>query len=309
MLYMHILSIISHVANFSCVQQNKTVFMFNSLLVELGYFECITVGFLIVGHTHASIDQYFGCLRGLINASLFIASPIALQHLFALPPKTEDSKYRSPILQIKIHFVHDYVSFFEPYWNKKIHKHGVPYQFKFTNIFGKAVCQYKQFSDHNLKWLPVFPMNITRNTTSGDISHLGNVYTFEDNFSLASKAGTDDFMAHVGLNNDPTKNLLNEVVSNSKNNFVDKATALRQAFPILRDQISVKAMHEQELRRLDEAKGITEVRRYNVDTDAVDDDEPYASTTHLLVQKNLHMTTSKESGTILKMTLVVVDQV
>jgi hypothetical protein len=260
--------------------------MFNSLLVELGYFETVTVGFLIVGHTHASIDQYFSCLRGLIKSSVFIASPIALQHLFALPPKTNDSKYRPPILQIKIHFLHDYVSFFDPYWNTKIHNYGIPYQFKFTNIFGKAVCQYKQFSDHNLKWLPVFPMNISRSTTSGDLSHHGNVYTFEDNFTLASAAGSDDFMEHLGIK-DPSKNLLHEVVSSSKDNFVDKASTLRQAFPILKDQISTKAMHEQELRREDEANGITDVRRYYADTE---------STNHLTVQKNLQKVTNKESG-------------
>jgi len=58
--------------------------MFNSLLVEMGYFSTITVGFLIIGHTHASIDQYFSCLRGIIRRANFIASPLALQHFFFL---------------------------------------------------------------------------------------------------------------------------------------------------------------------------------------------------------------------------------
>ena len=39
--------------------KNKEFFTYCAILVELGYFEEITVGFLIVGHTHASIDQYF----------------------------------------------------------------------------------------------------------------------------------------------------------------------------------------------------------------------------------------------------------
>ena len=77
--------------------------MFNALLVELGYFEKITVGFLIVGHTHASIDQYFSCLRKLIRRASFIASPLALQHLYSLDKSSSESsksrmrsQYRPP---------------------------------------------------------------------------------------------------------------------------------------------------------------------------------------------------------------------
>ena len=81
--------------------QNKEFFIWCSLLVEAGYFSNITVGFLIVGHTHASIDQYFSCLRRKIRNASFIGSPIALQYLFSLPSTTEDEKknkslYRPP---------------------------------------------------------------------------------------------------------------------------------------------------------------------------------------------------------------------
>jgi hypothetical protein len=58
--------------------------MFCSILVEAGYFQTITVGFLIVGHTHASIDKYFSCLRRKISNASFIATPMALQHLYAI---------------------------------------------------------------------------------------------------------------------------------------------------------------------------------------------------------------------------------
>jgi len=52
--------------------------MFNSLLVEMGYFSTITVGFLIIGHTHASIDQYFSCLRGIIRITFGLATFVFL---------------------------------------------------------------------------------------------------------------------------------------------------------------------------------------------------------------------------------------
>ena len=262
--------------------------MFNSLLVELGYFETVTVGFLIIGHTHASIDQYFGCLRGLIGNASFIASPVALQHLFSMPSKNKDSSYRSPILQIQIHFVHDYVNFFEPYWNKKIINYGTPYQFKFFSVCGKAVCQYKQFSDPHLKWLPVLPADITRVNNTIDLSKHGSVHIFRDNFTLHSKAGLEVLMEHLNIK-DKNETLLHHdvVLDNSRGNFLDKAQEFRNALPVLLKGISLKAMHEQELRREDEENGINDVKRYdNIELDG-----------HLLVQKQLQMmSTSKESG-------------
>ena len=63
--------------------KNKFMMLFNALLVELDYFDKITMAFLIVGHTHASIDQYFSCLRKRIRRATFIASPPALHHLFS----------------------------------------------------------------------------------------------------------------------------------------------------------------------------------------------------------------------------------
>ena len=113
--------------------------IFNSLLVELGYFATLTMGFLIVGHTHASIDQYFSCLRRRIRRAKFIASPPALHHLFTydLSHHKEKKKkaYRPPLSQLRISFVRDYVEAFEPYFNKKINNYGIPYDFKFYMVY------------------------------------------------------------------------------------------------------------------------------------------------------------------------------
>ena len=43
-----------------------------SLLVETGLLDEIYVNFLIVGHTHISIDQYFSVLSRAINRAEFI---------------------------------------------------------------------------------------------------------------------------------------------------------------------------------------------------------------------------------------------
>lgn len=267
--------------------------MFNSLLVEMGYFSTITVGFLIIGHTHASIDQYFSCLRGIIRRANFIASPLALQHLFSLEAihtSPKKMKYRPPLDQIQLYYVHDYVSFFEPYRNKDIRGYGVPYQFRFYNVLGKAICQYKQFSD-SPHWLPKQPL--IRQTTLEDLFR-DNLNIIEDHLSLTSKEGKDGFMQHIGLkpygSTYDATTLLDTIVSN-KNQILDKANVLKNAWPTLTNAVHVKGIREQEMRREDEEDGITHVPRYHATTDhGVPINDLIGS------QTTLEMTNTKDSG-------------
>ena len=57
------------------------MFGFLTALVEKGIFDKISVNFLIVGHTHASIDQYFSTLSTAIKQTYFIPTPLALREL------------------------------------------------------------------------------------------------------------------------------------------------------------------------------------------------------------------------------------
>jgi hypothetical protein len=243
--------------------------MFNSLLVELGYFDKITVGFLIIGHTHASIEQYFSCLRNLIRNAAFIASPLALQHLFSIEKlyiptnKKKKSKYRTPMLQIQLLYVHDYVSFFAPYWNPSIKGYGTPYQFQFFAVLGKAVCQYKQFSEEGLKWLPIAPQF---GILTVEQLYKENVTIILDQLSLASKEGKHALMKHLRIvqdSNNSSSTIADAFVEN-KDNIRDMAGTFQKAFPLLRDSVSVKGVLEQDLRREDEANGINYIERYEV---------------------------------------------
>jgi hypothetical protein len=45
--------------NTSRENKNKIVFGYLSMLVEMGIFQKVKVGFLLVGHTHDHIDQMF----------------------------------------------------------------------------------------------------------------------------------------------------------------------------------------------------------------------------------------------------------
>lgn len=58
------------------------MFAWMSMLVETYTFDNVYVNFLVVGHTHASIDQFFSTLRNRINRTMFVGSPLALLALF-----------------------------------------------------------------------------------------------------------------------------------------------------------------------------------------------------------------------------------
>jgi len=66
--------------------KNKYNFTYLSGLVEFDYFEVIYIWFLIVGHTHNSVDQYFSVLSKLLFSIFFCGSPLALAYLLANYP-------------------------------------------------------------------------------------------------------------------------------------------------------------------------------------------------------------------------------
>lgn len=52
------------------------------MLIEMEQFHEIYVNFLIVGHTHASIDQFFSVLKKVLKKVSFVGSPLSLLALF-----------------------------------------------------------------------------------------------------------------------------------------------------------------------------------------------------------------------------------
>lgn len=55
------------------------MFAYLSLLAQKLHFDEIFVNFLIVGHTHTTIDQYFSVITNKICSKKFVGSPLALQ--------------------------------------------------------------------------------------------------------------------------------------------------------------------------------------------------------------------------------------
>lgn len=138
--------------------KNKTMFTYISLLVQEGHFKVIEVFFLIVGHTHASIDQYFSVLARLIWRSHFIGSPLALEYLIGkndlVRSLSGDSwqdeggsiKKAKPLLVKKITVVYDMKTALLPLINKKIKYHPIPHRFRFEKYHAVAAMQYSLFS-------------------------------------------------------------------------------------------------------------------------------------------------------------------
>lgn len=148
--------------------KNKTMFAMLSHLIEEHYFDEIHCNFLMVGHTHCSIDQNFGVLSECIGKKRFIGSPLALWNL--LDTAHTDPK-RRPTVNRKISIIYDFASFFEPKINKEIKWFKVPHCFKLYRILGKAVTQYKLFSTNKV-WLPEPPEDSILNVEDDLFDHL-----------------------------------------------------------------------------------------------------------------------------------------
>jgi len=96
--------------------------MYFSALVQTLHFEEIHMNYLIVGHTHSSIDQYFSVLSRAIKKSLFIGSPLALHNLLYLAHKKRNKKdnFNPPVLVKQVSVYFDLRSAFLPYVNTSI---------------------------------------------------------------------------------------------------------------------------------------------------------------------------------------------
>jgi len=76
------------------------------------------INFLVVGHTHCPLDQYFSVLSKAILKAIFIASPEALMELFDTAHKIEVADQR-PVINRIIYAVWDWVQMYAPFINSE----------------------------------------------------------------------------------------------------------------------------------------------------------------------------------------------
>lgn len=119
--------------------KNKFMFAYLSLLVELSIFDQIRFSFLIVGHTHCIIDQYFSVITNLLEACYFIGTPLAIEELLAT--RTQGSTFSNPRYQTHIHGIPDFKTAFAGAINNDIKYYQVP-KFKLNIIIFLNICIY-----------------------------------------------------------------------------------------------------------------------------------------------------------------------
>jgi hypothetical protein len=128
-----------------------------NILVQAGYFDVIEINFLIVGHTHSSIDQYFSVLSKAIGRAGFIGSPLSLEEVLKNAFRSDKKERKKPCIVRQIDVYYDMVKALKPFINPKIKFYGIPHNFRILLKCGVACTQYRMFSDHC--WLPKPPEN------------------------------------------------------------------------------------------------------------------------------------------------------
>jgi hypothetical protein len=139
--------------------KNWTILTYAHLLIEYGFVDEIYLTFLIVGHTHTKLDQYFSVLSTAVQNVEFIGSPLALHYLYQMCHNSSSKKKSSPpIVNKQINVWYDVSTLWEPY-RKKIKNIAVPHCFKLSKIHGVVALQTKNFTEY-IHWLPPPPLNI-----------------------------------------------------------------------------------------------------------------------------------------------------
>jgi hypothetical protein len=127
------------------------MFTWLSLLVENNIFDEIEVNFLIVGHTHASIDQFFSVLAKAIERTKFICSPLGIEDV--IRKAFSEACGREVVVIRRISVYYNYTEALHPLVNTSIKYFGVPHNFRFHRVCGRCIMQYRLYST-NKTWLP-----------------------------------------------------------------------------------------------------------------------------------------------------------
>ena len=136
------------------------MFCYLSHIIELGLMDEIHLLFLIVGHTHNPLDQWFSVLGGAIYDAEFFGSRMALHNLYTSAHHNEQAQASHVNIQLTV--IHDYVKLYDPWINDDIHYYGIPQRYKIWRFGGIAITQYMILSPavqwlEGKSWLPRIP--------------------------------------------------------------------------------------------------------------------------------------------------------
>jgi len=177
-----------------------------SLLVEKGIFEEIDINFLLVGHTHGSLDQQFSVYSKKIKSrqTKFIGSRMALHDLLRNAYQSSHA-WKKPTISKQIQVVYDFKAMLLPCINKSLKYYQYPHVFRIKNVLGKAVMQYKMFSTYT-EWLPTQPLTATA-ATAATISAESSV---DIDLGRLLNDAQDKLLRSCGLSSDVNAALFND---------------------------------------------------------------------------------------------------
>ena len=226
--------------------KNKEIFGYYSLLVESFSFDEIEIAFLIVGHTHASIDQYFSVISRAIQKAAFIGTPVALLELIR---RCHDESWNQPAIIREIKVYYDMKAMFAPYINKKIKYYNLPHIYKVIPSFGHiAICQYK--TDSTSVWKPNQPKEkISDLDTFMSIAGSPSIYIPD----LAAVNGETELLTFLGLADSNRPLLAKDLLG--KDNDINRLQDVNKILPEL-EALSLKSLQQQAERMHDESDGI-----------------------------------------------------
>lgn len=185
-----------------------------SLLNFLGHFDSIQVNYLIVGHTHGPIDQYFSVLTNKLWGTAFVGSPMALQCLFM--------ECENPQVNRQIWVHRDWKGWLEKILNHSLKFISLPHVVLFTRELTLSILQHKAFSTKD-QFLPLKPEGARAVTDKADLAkysakslvileelgQLGGLSTVYKEF-LGTEVTLDSLIKNPEINK--TSNLLNSLL-------------------------------------------------------------------------------------------------
>lgn len=155
--------------------KNRTMFAFLAFLVHSNVFCEIYVGFLMVGHTHEDIDQFFSVISSwLKKVGTICPDPQSLKE--AIKAAFLNSKKLSScipaVFDILPFDVFNYDTFFSSYINPTLCYYSKPHQFRFKKFENEVLCHYKMWAVDE-QYLPC-EVQQTITVLPPDSSHLPN---------------------------------------------------------------------------------------------------------------------------------------
>lgn len=137
--------------------KNRTMFAYLAHLVKENIFWKIKVGFLMVGHTHEDIDQFFSVIAKHLK-KMHIICPDQTSMFIEIPNAFDNEKDKPLVRTFAATEMLDYVKFYDEFIDPEISYHQEPHQYRiktFGDGHGKLVVlvHYKMWCESRI-WLP-----------------------------------------------------------------------------------------------------------------------------------------------------------